>query len=195
MQTAPTPALPSTDGHLRRRPQAPRVQRGLTLVEALVALAIGAIVLSAAVPGMRASLERRRLDGIAAQLAVDLRYARSEAVARDRTVRFSFSSPAGGGCYLVHTGTAAGCSCSGGRPACGGGALLLRGVATDAAGGVALRSNVASIAFDPLHGTATPTATVRAAASSGDAVQHVVNILGRVRSCSPGGAVAGWPAC
>lgn len=195
MQTAPTPAFPCTARPLTRRPHARFAEYGLTLVEAVVALAIGAIVLSAAVPGMRASIERRRLDGVAAQLAADLRYARSEAMARDRTVRLSFYAHAGAGCYLIHTGAAAGCSCAGGRPACGGRALLLRGVATDDASGVAVRSNVASIGFEPLHGTATPAATVRAVAGSGDTVQHVVNILGRVRSCSSGGSVAGWPAC
>lgn len=195
MQTAPTPAFPRSSCLLPRWPHVLPAQCGLTLVEAVVALAIGAIVLSAAVPGMRASFERRRLDGIATQLATDLRYARGEAMARNRTVRLGFSTHAGGSCYLIHTGTASACSCAGGRPACGTGALLLHGVAIDAARGVEVRSNVASIAFDPLHGTATPTATVRAIADSGSAVHHVVNILGRVRSCSSGGSVAGWPAC
>lgn len=152
-------------------------------------------MLSAAVPGARASLERRRLDGVAAQLAADLRHARSEAVARNRPVRVSFLGYAGAACYLIHTGPVTQCSCSGTRPACGAGAVLVRGVVPDGADGIAVRANVDSIAFDPLHGTATPAATVQVAASSGEAVRHVVNVLGRVRSCSPEGAVSGWPAC
>lgn len=195
MLTTPTPAFPLAACLLPRPPHVPSAQRGLTLVEAVVALAIGAVVLSAAIPGMRSSLERRRLDGIATQLAVDLRYARGEAMARDRTVRLGFHTHAGGSCYLIHTGAASACSCTGGQPTCGVGALLLRGVATDAASAITVRANVASIAFDPLHGTATPTATVQTVAGSGAAVQHVVNILGRVRSCASGGSLPGWPAC
>jgi type IV fimbrial biogenesis protein FimT len=61
-----------------------------------------------------------------------------------------------------------------------------------------VQANVASILFDPLHGTSTPTGTLRVVADSGRAVHHVVNIMGRVRTCSPAGAapvVAGYRVC
>jgi type IV fimbrial biogenesis protein FimT len=51
------------------------------------------------------------------------------------------------------------------------------------------------MAFDPLHGTATPTATWRVIARDGRAIHHVVNVMGRVRSCSPDAAVPGHRAC
>ena len=57
-----------------------------------------------------------------------------------------------------------------------------------------MRANVASIAFDPLHGTSTPTGTLRLVDGRGRAVHHVVNVMGRVRSCTPAG-VPGWRAC
>ena len=52
-----------------------------------------------------------------------------------------------------------------------------------------------SVLFDPLHGTASPTATVRVTGLSGRAIHHVVNVMGRVRSCSPLGAVPGYRVC
>ncbi len=49
--------------------------------------------------------------------------------------------------------------------------------------------------FDPVRGTTTPTATVRVVAADGRAIHQIVNIMGRVRACSPGGAVSGYRAC
>ena len=60
---------------------------------------------------------------------------------------------------------------------------------------IALQANVASMLFDPVHGTSTPTGTLRVLDSRGRAIHHVVNIMGRVRSCSPQGAVPGYRAC
>ena len=171
------------------------MQRGVTLIEVAVVVAIGAITLSTVAPSLRATIERRRLDGVAAQLAADLRFTRSAAVARNEPVRISFHADGAGSCYLIHTGAKALCSCTAGRGACEGDAALIRAVALHADHGVAVSANVASILFDPLHGTSTPTGTVRAVAASGATVRHVVNVLGRVRSCAPAGALPGWRAC
>ena len=43
----------------------------------------------------------------------------------------------------------------------------------------------------PCKGTVTPTATLRVEARDGRAIHQVVNLLGRVRSCSPQGRIAG----
>jgi type IV fimbrial biogenesis protein FimT len=45
-----------------------------------------------------------------------------------------------------------------------------------------------------MHGTSTPTGTLRLVGGRGRAVHHVVNVMGRVRSCTPAG-VPGWRAC
>jgi type IV fimbrial biogenesis protein FimT len=63
------------------------------------------------------------------------------------------------------------------------------------AGRVALSSSSASMLFDAERGTVTPTGTLRLRLADGRAVHHVVNIMGRVRTCSPAGRVAGHPAC
>jgi type IV fimbrial biogenesis protein FimT len=54
---------------------------------------------------------------------------------------------------------------------------------------------VASVLFDPLHGTSTPAGTWRVIGTGGRAVHHVINVMGRVRSCSPQAAVPGYRAC
>jgi type IV fimbrial biogenesis protein FimT len=50
---------------------------------------------------------------------------------------------------------------------------------------VAIMSNSDSVAFSAEFGTATPTATVRVLNTAGEEIQVVVNLMGRVRSCSP----------
>jgi type IV fimbrial biogenesis protein FimT len=96
----------------------------------------------------------------------------------------------------VHTGAAGNCRCGGNQPAaCTGDSELLRAVALDADGDVQVRSASRSVAFDPLKGTVTPTATLRVEARDGRAIHQVVNLLGRVRSCSPLGRGAGEATC
>ena len=58
-----------------------------------------------------------------------------------------------------------------------------------------VQANVASILFDPVHGTSTPAGTVRVIGSTGRELRHVVNVMGRVRTCSPQGGVSGYRAC
>ena len=60
---------------------------------------------------------------------------------------------------------------------------------------VSLLANVGSVLFDPLHGTISPTGTLRLVGTDARAVHHVVNIMGRVRSCSPQAAIPGYRAC
>jgi type IV fimbrial biogenesis protein FimT len=67
------------------------------------------------------------------------------------------------------------------------------------AGAVTLRANVRSILFDGAKGTTTPTGTLRLIGRDGAAIHQIVNIMGRVRSCSPpqpsGARLPGYPPC
>jgi type IV fimbrial biogenesis protein FimT len=171
-------------------------QRGVTLVEACVVIAVLAIVAGSAAPGMRNLIDTRRLDGAATQLATDIHYVRTEAVARNQPLRLSFHASPEASCYVIHTGAAAQCTCASPGPAvCGGGALAIKTVLLSAADKVSLQPNVNSILFDPLHGTSTPTGTLRLVGAQGRAVHHVINVMGRVRSCSPLGAMPGYRNC
>ena len=173
-----------------------RRQRGITLVEACAVISIGSILAAAAAPNLLGLIDSRRLDGVATLLATDIQFVRSEAVARNLPVRLSFYANTEGSCYVVHTGNAEQCDCDTRGPAsCSGDARQIKTVALTAADRVSLQTNVGSVLFDPLHGTSTPTGTLRVIGQKGRAVHHVINVMGRVRSCSPQGAMPGYRAC
>lgn len=171
-------------------------QLGVTLIEAAIVLAVTAIVAASAAPSLQRLIDARRLDGAATQLAADIQFIRTEAVARNEALRLSFHAVASGSCYVIHTGAANQCVCASTGPAqCGGGAREIRTVTLDPAGHVGLQANVGSLLFDPLHGTSSPTGTLRLIGTHDRAIHHVVNLMGRVRSCSPQGAMPGYRAC
>lgn len=173
-----------------------RAQRGLTLVELVVTLTIVALVVLAAVPALSDLLQRRALTGLAAELRSDLQRARSEAVARRQGVRVEVQAVDGGSCWLAWAGTSQACRCTGAaEPVCELGAVLVSHRFVEARTGLAVSSSVVALRFDPRLGTATPSGTLRVTTAGGAAVHHVVNLTGRVRSCSVGGALAGVPAC
>ena len=173
----------------------PNIQRGVTLIEVAVAMTIVAVGVSTAGPGFQDLVSRKRLEGVAAQLATDLQYVRTEAVARNEPVRISFHAGPGGSCYVIHTGARAQCACSGPVPAvCSGDAVQIKTVYLGSAQQVGVAASANSILFDPLHGTSTPAGTARVTGPQG-AIHHVVNVMGRVRSCSPAGALPGYRAC
>ena len=169
-------------------------QRGLTLIETAVAASVMAIAAMTAAPGVQHLLDARRLDGFATQLAADLQLARQEAIVRNQPVRLSWHAAAG--CYVMHTGAVAQCRCDGEGPAlCSAPATQLRTVRWASDERIAIQSNTTSILFDPQHGTASPTATLRITGADGRAIHHVVNVMGRVRSCAALGSVPGYRAC
>jgi type IV fimbrial biogenesis protein FimT len=187
--------MPSThEAHMKNAFTVYR-QRGLSLIESLIVLTVTALSLSTAVPSFKASMERRHLEGAAAQLETDIAYARSLAVAQNRSVRLNFASDAAGSCYVMFNGSANECRCSaGGAPVCSASQAAARNVGFASPGALRLNSNVNSMVFDPLKGTTTPTGTLRFQSQSGQALHLVVNIMGRVRTCSPTG-LAGYKAC
>ncbi len=181
--------------HLLHPHHAPHRSRGLSLIESLMAVAIAAVATGATLPGFRDALELRRLEGAAAQLHTDLQLARSTAAAHNRTLRLSFVNTPAGACYIVHTGDAGSCACGdAGVPTCTAEAQALRSEHFGP-GLPALQSNVALMMLDGSKGTVSPTGTVRLTAPDGRGLNLVVNIMGRARKCSPGGAVAGYAVC
>ncbi len=174
----------------------PRHQRGFSLIEATVVVAITGVLASTAAPAMQGFIDTRRLDGAATQLATDIQFVRTEAVARNTPVRMSFHTLDAGSCYVIHTGVADACECAPTGPAvCTGDAKQIKTVLLPTASHVMVQTNVRSVLFDPLHGTSTPTGTLRVTDAHNRSVQHVINVMGRVRSCSPGGEVSGCRAC
>lgn len=169
-------------------------QLGASLVEASIVLAITGTLAGSLMPGWHEARERRELEAASAQLATDLRLARSLAVSNGRPVRLAVN--AAQACYVVHTGPAHACHCdSSGNAHCSDEAVALRVAGLPGGGRIGLSSSSRSMLFDNDRGTVTPTGTLRLRAADGRAVHHVVNIMGRVRTCSPEGRVAGHPTC
>jgi type IV fimbrial biogenesis protein FimT len=178
-------------------PRIARRQRGLTLLEGCVCLSILCILVGSAMPSMSSLLDLQRLRGMSATLVGDLHLMRSEAILRNADVRMSFHAAGGGSCYVVHTGPSSACSCaSTGQALCSGPqALLLSARYWQVHGAQQVAANVNSILFDPRVGTASPGGTVRLTDSAGREIRHIVNLRGRVRTCSAQGALGGHPPC
>ncbi len=171
--------------------------RGLSLVELLCTLAISAMLLGGAVPLLNDLRQGQRLQAAAALLETDIHLARSTAISTGQSVRLVVQAlQAGGSCYLLHTGGANACECTGeGVARCDAGARLLRIETLPQATGVTLAAIAHPLVFDGRKATVTPTATLRLASRDGRAIHQVVNIMGRVRSCSPAGSVGGLRPC
>lgn len=174
----------------------PQHQRGLSVIESLVSAAIVTTAVAAAASSLVSWRAQLGVQHAAAEFETDVHHARSLALARNQTVRLSIGEAGDGACWIVHTGPREACSClPGGQGECRGTAEALR-VAHWAAGQpVRIGANARSIAFDPLHGTASPAGTVRFSAPGAHTVHQVVSIMGRVRSCVPAGGLAGYRAC
>ena len=173
-----------------------RNHRGITLVETAATSTVLAIVVGTAAPMFQDVLARRSMDGTAAQLAIDLQYIRSEAVARNHALRISFQKSATASCYVIHTGSSGECSCAGNTVAqCTGGAEEIKTVHLPASAQVQLSSNVGSMLFHPVRGTVSPAGTLRLTGPRGMEIRHVVNMMGRTRSCSPQGSMKGYAVC
>ena len=171
-------------------------QRGVSWIETCAVMAVLGVLSSQAIPAMGGLIDARRLEGAAVQFATDVHFARTEAVARNQGVRMSLHNAALGSCYVLHTGLSAQCACTSDAPAtCTGDAREIKTIFLPALKGVAISSNSASVLFDPLHGTSTPSATFRVSGRSGRTIHQVINVMGRVRSCTPTGGVAGYVTC
>ncbi len=170
---------------------------GISLVELMCSLAVTSVLLGQAAPALLQLHRRQSLASAASLLETGVQLARSQAMAINRTVRLTVQAPAGGGgtCYMVHTGSAAACSCSvDGTAQCGAGVQLFSVAGQPDSAAVRLGNAGRSIVFDAGRGTVTPTATFVFSDRDGRIVHQIVNIVGRTRSCTPN-ATPGYPAC
>lgn len=173
------------------------LQRGVTLIEAGVTTSLVAVAATLGVPSFTQMRDTRTLEGVSSELGHDLQYVRSEAVARNVSLRLTTQPLAGGGaCYVIHTGSSGDCQCAAdGHATCTAGEQAFKTVVFSTGQRVNVAVNSVSMLWHPDRGTVTPTGTLRLSLPDGKAVHHVVNILGRARTCSPQGRVKGHPVC
>ena len=178
------------------KPSSLRQQTGVSLVDQMLTLGIVSLALGLALPNFNSLSERRSLEGAAGQLESELQFARGLAVEENQAVRFTFESTPSDMCYIIHTGGPKDCHCATTAEAsCKPGTKVFRHARSDDKGLVSVQSNSRSFAFDPVGGTVTPTATMELRNRRGEALRLIVNIMGRIRSCSVNGEITGLPRC
>lgn len=171
--------------------------RGIGLVECCVSLGIAALLATVAVPSMDKARQRQSLQLQAQTVMTDLQQARSDAVLYGTAVHLRFRQLPEGTCYVLHTGEAPDdCQCAaGGEAVCRAGAQAIRQHWLPSSSRIALVANVHGMSFHSRQGTVTATGRIDLRNDDGTTIRHIVSIAGRVRSCSPGRAVAAFPAC
>lgn len=171
--------------------------QGMTLVESVVVIAIVAILATMAAPSFTDMWQRRRVEGIAHELATDLAYARSKSLMTGRPVAFTLSNA----CYTVWTpldGSPCSCMVSTDCEASaqlkqvfwGAGSAALRLEANPALAGADY-----TLQFDPPQALPSLSDAAITISKGNFALQLRVNAMGRVHLCSPTGAKGQTPAC
>lgn len=83
------------------RPRRPLI--GLTMIELIITLTIGAILLALAVPSMHEYIARKRVSGTAIELAADIRLARSMVQQQNQPIWLNFFDNLDFSCYVLYT--------------------------------------------------------------------------------------------
>lgn len=166
-------------------PMAPSSRRrlGFTLVEALIALAVLATLITLALPTFGARLQHHRLRAAAEDLAQDLVEARHLAAQMAATVNVEFRSGTDW-CYAVSR--APGCDCRQGA------SCALKIVAASDLPGLTVPAAAGARIDAQALSPGGPVAEL--ASRSGERLRVEMTPLGRARICTPNGA-AGYPGC
>jgi type IV fimbrial biogenesis protein FimT len=175
----------------------PTRRAGFTTIELMIVLTIAAVLIAFAAPSFADFLSKRRVDGVMAELVTDLHYARSEAVSRNAPVRITF----GPRCYVIHLASASSAECDASTAAptktIAPTAAEIKTVQLQAGRPLAIDTGTSPffIEFDPVRGTVansagTGPASVAVRSTTGTAwlLRAVLTAMGRVDTCSPGGA-------
>ena len=172
-------------------------QQGCTLIESLCGLVIMLVILGNAWPMLKDLVARQALLAQAAELETDLMLARTQAQVQNESLRLSVHQPeTGGSCYIIYSGPSGACQCEGnGRSTCEAGAQVLRLAEPSRRAGITLAALARPLTFNAMLGTVTPTATLRLTDRDGRAVHQVINLTGRVRTCTPNVAWGGMRRC
>lgn len=161
-----------------------RVQRGLTMLELCIAIAVLAVLGAIAVPTLGARLDQQRLYTAAEALVADINEGRFEAARQGRALHLVMQT-GDSWCWAVVTqaacpcGQAQACELRSAQPRDHGGVRLLQG------------QNMALTATGRIDAAASTTLESR----RGSRLRVDVQSLGRARVCTLLGSQARYPAC
>jgi type IV fimbrial biogenesis protein FimT len=177
--------------------------RGFTLVELMVGVAVVVILLAIAAPAMTQLVAQKRLKSVNAELITSLQYARTEAVARNSSIKVMFESSPSMTCYIVFVPTnVSNCHCTGipGSACVAGTATELHTTQIPVSTDVQVLNSTLGVLGITSDGLLSPAGasyvvtTSRVSGASGT-LKTTVNALGRPTVCSPDHSVPGVPAC
>ena len=174
-------------------------QKGVSLIETCITGSMLGILTCTAAPSFQNMMDLRRLEGMANTLWHDLQYVRATAISLNENIQLSIHSNAdttSTGCYVIHTGRSGDCVCQGAplHAACEAGSRALKTVALPSSR-LRITGTRTRMSWAASRGTVTPAATLHLSLADGRSIAHVINIVGRVRTCSPLGTVKGIPRC
>ncbi|MDO9371047.1 MAG: GspH/FimT family pseudopilin [Gammaproteobacteria bacterium] len=179
--------------HIRRH-------AGFTLIEAMVTVAVIAILAAIAVPAFQNIIDKRRLKEAAEQLYSDMQYARGEALKQNTPVTVAFGGVGGTSwCYGIDDTPATACDCANSPGNC-----TINGVekvvTSTGFRGISITSTTFGgndTGFDSVRGMSIENGTASLSSSTGSKVDVIVGRVGRVRLCSPSGTgnIPDYPAC
>lgn len=188
-------------------------ERGFTLIELMVVVALIAIVIGLVAPSFKRMIESQRVQSINSQLVTDLQLARSEAVSRNAYVRITFALDATMSCYTIYTyditNSIPTCDCLQDTPcpaASGLTEVRTARVKTDTGVQVQVSTARPEFSYEPLAGAMYKIPSdytsaglrpyiVRTSIDAARTLQTTVAISGRPTVCVPAGSTLQGPAC
>ena len=178
---------------------------GFTMIELMIVMVIMAVLLAVAVPSMREFVARKRVEGVAQELATDLKFLKSRQLQRNQFVGLLFNSNATNTCYSLYEIGPADNNCDCTRPpgtACPnpgnpGSSVELKTVVLPRSSGITLSSAPNLLRLFGFNASPIGNTTIQATVQStlGGSVRVSTNALVVPVMCSVSGSWNSLPAC
>ena len=188
-----------------QRFQHPARGAGFTLIEVMIVLVIMAVLLAIAVPSMRELIARQRVEGIAQELATDLRLLKSQQLQLRRTVGIRFSQTSTVTCYALFVVGDAGEDCDCTQPSASvcpnpgviGSPSEIKTVTLPVSNGVRLSATPGLVYLSGFNAMPMGNLTIKATLQSahGGTVRVFTNALAAPAICSVSGNSSSLPTC